>query len=482
MRHIKGVTVVDSRESALRVLDQLMQLSGPGHVHACDTEVIGLDLDLKSSVGQGKVICASIYSGPQHNFGNGARIWIDNLDDAEGTLEILKPFWESQNHYKAWHNLGFDRHVLHNHGINVVGFAGDTMQMARLWDSSRRSYSLETLSEELLVNASAKMGMKTRFGRAVTLTDGTLGKDVILPPLEEIQRDPETVVEWIDYSTLDAEATHQLYHFLKNALLSTSWHDTKSQWDFYWQHWRPFGELLTDIEREGIMVDLEHLRHAEEKAKRDAVLHEQRFLEWAHKFSPDARFMNAKSSAQKQQFFFAPSVNSRTGELLPAEREFSTENTEEWIEEGKTKALKSRTFTITGLGIPAVAYNASGWPSVGAAELEELVGPDLEGGVYGRAYEFFGGGKKGKEACQAIDDLLESTRIDTLLNNFIVPLQGIVDAHHRVHASLNLNTETGRLSCRRPNLQNQPALEKDRYRIRQAHIFCCLRRENLICS
>ena len=41
---------------------------------------------------------------------------------------------------------------------------------------------------------------------------------------------------------------------------------------------------------------------------------------------------------------------------------------------------------------------------------------------------------------------------------------------HRVHCSLNINTETGRLSARRPNLQNQPALEKDRYGIRRAFI------------
>ncbi|RVX04012.1 DNA polymerase I A, chloroplastic/mitochondrial [Vitis vinifera] len=40
----------------------------------------------------------------------------------------------------------------------------------------------------------------------------------------------------------------------------------------------------------------------------------------------------------------------------------------------------------------------------------------------------------------------------------------------RIHCSLNINTETGRLSARRPNLQNQPALEKDRYKIRQAFI------------
>lgn len=44
--------------------------------------------------------------------------------------------------------------------------------------------------------------------------------------------------------------------------------------------------------------------------------------------------------------------------------------------------------------------------------------------------------------------------------------QELVDENSRVHCSLNLNTETGRLSARKPNLQNQPALEKDQYKIR----------------
>ena len=58
--------------------------------------------------------------------------------------------------------------------------------------------------------------------------------------------------------------------------------------------------------------------------------------------------------------------------------------------------------------------------------------------------------------------------IDTMLNTFIKPLQDLADAQSRVHCSLNLNTETGRLSSRRPNLQNQPALDKDQYLIRKA--------------
>ena len=40
-----------------------------------------------------------------------------------------------------WHNYSFDRAVLWNHEIDVRGFGGDTMHMARLWDSNRQVHS-----------------------------------------------------------------------------------------------------------------------------------------------------------------------------------------------------------------------------------------------------------------------------------------------------------------------------------------------------
>ena len=55
-----------------------------------------------------------------------------------------------------------------------------------------------------------------------------------------------------------------------------------------------------------------------------------------------------------------------------------------------------------------------------------------------------------------------------MIANFLTSLQSLCDDQSRVHCSVNLNTETGRLSSRRPNLQNQPALEKDKYKIRKA--------------
>ena len=82
--------------------------------------------------------------------------------------------------------------------------------------------------------------------------------------------------------------------------------------------------------------------------------------------------------------------------------------------------------------------------------------------------------RRALEAAVALDALCEASAIGTLLSGFIISLQSDDLAGRdkgpgrRVHCSLNLNTETGRLSARRPNLQNQPALEKDRYKVRKA--------------
>jgi DNA polymerase I-like protein with 3'-5' exonuclease and polymerase domains len=105
-----------------------------------------------------------------------------------------------------------------------------------------------------------------------------------------------------------------------------------------------------------------------------------------------------------------------------------------------------------------------------AARLESLQREGEAMGL-GTMYAAMGGGREGVEACCALEALCDVSAVDKLLSAFLVPLQGdsISTPHdHRVHCSLNLNTETGRLSARRPNLQNQPALEKDRYQVRRA--------------
>lgn len=95
--------------------------------HAWDTETINIDAKEESPVGHGKIICATVFAGPDIDFGNGPRLFIDNYADAEGLIMEFKEYMENPKYLKCWHNYGFDRHIFYNHGIDVKGFAGDTM-------------------------------------------------------------------------------------------------------------------------------------------------------------------------------------------------------------------------------------------------------------------------------------------------------------------------------------------------------------------
>ena len=225
-------------------------------------------------LGNGKVICASIYCGPKYNFGNGSRIWIDNLDEAHGTLQYFKEYLEDPSIRKVFHNYSFDYHELRNEGITVQGFSCDTMHMARLWESSRvgkGSYSLESLSEELYIR---KRPYKEIFGTPHIKRDGMQGKTIDVPPVivpfsplvhpQDLQRGLSTRSAWIEYSAFDAEATWHVRKELESLLREMFWTSEPlpsgptelSMWDFYRRYYRDFGQLLVNMEQRGIHVAL----------------------------------------------------------------------------------------------------------------------------------------------------------------------------------------------------------------------------------
>lgn len=139
-----NVTIVRTKEQARIVLAALKEskLKEPERIHACDTEVMDIDLKNVGPVGNGYVTCLSVYSGPDFDYGlndqgPGTMLWVDNLDDACGILDEFKEWLEDEMVLKIWHNYGFDRHVLWNEGINVLGFGGDTSKF-RYCSSFRR--------------------------------------------------------------------------------------------------------------------------------------------------------------------------------------------------------------------------------------------------------------------------------------------------------------------------------------------------------
>jgi DNA polymerase I len=478
-----GVTIVRDSRAAAHVIHQLTRAQDA--FVAWDTETTGVDPTAESPVGRGRVICLSAYGGDKLDFGDGPRLFVDCLD-AEGggeeMLQLFRNYFEDDELYKVWHNYSFDRHVLNNHGIAVAGFGGDTMHMARLVDTSRQRYSLEELCKDYLDEGLRKATMKERFGARRVLKSGAESKDVVVPSTVELQRSAEHRRAWIEYAASDAELTHRLMEVLSgelsrmevtaggNALPELPFANLRQLYD---RLFVPFGNMLIDMERTGFKVDVSVLLDAQGAAEGDRDRLEDKFRDWAARRSPDARYMNVNSGKQKQQLLFAPVRNRQTGDVMPLEKEFVVEQVGVMAERYaaelaaaggvRRRGKLKKAVTLTGLGLPPSTLTTGGWPSVSAEALRKLCGsPRGDPPVYGEA--------KDPATCLAIDDLMGASSVSTLLSGFIVPLQTMVDGGGRIHASLNLNTETGRLSSRRPNLQNQPALEKDRYKIRSAFV------------
>ncbi|XP_056694182.1 DNA polymerase I A, chloroplastic/mitochondrial [Spinacia oleracea] len=514
------VLVVDNVTVARKVVHKLTH-EYKHHVHACDTEVSNIDVKQETPVNHGEIICFSIYSGEEVDYGNGKTcIWVDVLDGGgNDILAEFAPFFEDSSIKKVWHNYSFDSHVIENYGIKPSGFYADTMHMARLWDSSRRTvggYSLEALTSNPDVMYASAMGqeddlmgkisMKTIFGRRKTKKDGSQGKTVSLPAVEELQR--EERVPWICYSSLDSMSTLKLYESLESKLLQMPWimegEYVGNMLHFYNNYWQPFGKLLVQMETEGMLVDRSYLAEVEKVAIAQQQVAADRFRNWVSKYCPDARYMNVGSDTQLRQLLFGGICNRKNhNEFLPTEKKFKVPNIHNVIEEGKKTPKKFCDITLHKIGdtIQTEFYTPSGWPSISGVALKAIAGKvsaeydfsgdaadasedlliedplnsgrkDADISAYGTAYAAFGGGQEGMEACHAIASLCEVCSIDSLISNFILPLQGshVSGKNGRIHCSLNINTETGRLSARRPNLQNQPALEKDRYKIRQAFV------------
>jgi hypothetical protein len=72
-----GTTHVTSRAEARRVVRLLEEHARhDGAFHACDTEVVDLDLAAQPVVGHGRIICFSIFADPLLDLGSGPRLWV----------------------------------------------------------------------------------------------------------------------------------------------------------------------------------------------------------------------------------------------------------------------------------------------------------------------------------------------------------------------------------------------------------------------
>ncbi|CAD7955888.1 unnamed protein product [Amoebophrya sp. A25] len=131
-------------------------------------------------------------------------------------------------------------------------------------------------------------------------------------------------------------------------------------------------------------------------------------------------------------------------------------------QETKTKSKKQkRTFVVCGLGLRPPrrdkdSIGPGGWPKTCRVALERI-----REMCANHHYESY------RVKVPLIDNIIKAKQARAMLTYFIKPLKALAESG-RIHPSLMLDTSTGRLACRAPNLQNQPALDKDVYQVRKS--------------
>ncbi|CAJ1392420.1 unnamed protein product [Effrenium voratum] len=411
----------------------------------------------------------AIYGGPNIDLGNGeTKAFVDLHGKGTSFLAAWWQFFASPVK-KVYHCFADFRRLMEsvNSGFDgqlATGFLADVMHMARLWDPS-----LDENCKQNDVYSVAGLARQLEL----------LGASWRLEPMIKAGEDSND--KWIQCCGDKAAAIFHLHQKLVQLLKQQPWEAVEqpgsTMLEFYQQHWRPLGKLLSDMEFRGMPLDEARLAElvADTQVNQDKL--ESAFLDAA-----SARLgvaldslegLNLNSPLQLRHLFFA--AEEKDFESLPVEtplpawvpldaKELQSLKKPELEELCREKQCKlsgrkadlimrlsqpedprkvrkvRKTIRIPGMGISPMSATPRGDPQVTLETLQKLLDE--------RASDL---GSEGEKAAKA---LLEWRKIESRLN-FLKPLQSAA-CNGRVHPQLNLNTMTGRLSSRSPNLQGEP--------------------------
>ena len=500
------ITVVDNVSSARLMAKTLLNLED---VVAWNIEATDIDTKRFHTAGTGgRVLCASAYVPGKLCVFIDAQPLSEDEDSADNfdslILNELKPYFESNTHLKSSHSVADDIHVLAQHGINLRGVESDTRYLARLsntafgsWEGSAFKHSdpyVIANDEEPVKESATAKGYDLRssiqnFNPSLVIeySDKKIEKFVKKFNGPKIAHYSATMRNyWIQRTVESAALTHDLRDQLKSRLEETEWTsevfpptstNPRTMWDLSRSIHTPLVCLLADVEQTGIGIDEKFLKSVREKTQSIVQSHREKFVQYASALrdpftnkllNPHANLININSVHHVRQLLFG----------FPSERQ------SDWFQYGK-KSGKTRipnksvfqtdggatTVTVSGIGLRPIQsklnkkrlsdYSAKGVPSVNQKLLAEYAGSDPENGKLGRAADpeqlpSFASPQYTQQACLMMHHLLNVGKYDYVVGSFIDPLMEKIVNHDRIHPSLSLDTSTGRLVCRKPNLHNPP--------------------------
>ncbi|SFB70364.1 DNA polymerase I [Zunongwangia mangrovi] len=181
----------------------------------------------------------------------------EDKEKAQQLIELLRPFFESQEIEKIGQNLKYDIKVLDKYGIQVEGPTFDTMIAHYLINPDMR-HNMDVLAETYL----------NYTPQPISELIGKKGKN------QKSMRDVP-LAEQTEYAAEDADITFQLKEFFEKEL------DEAKTRKLFNEIEMPLVEVLADMEIEGINLDLDFLKSLSEALDRDIKELEAKIYETA---------------------------------------------------------------------------------------------------------------------------------------------------------------------------------------------------------
>jgi len=161
-------------------------------------------------------------------------------------LDKLKPILESRNIRKIGHNIKYDRNVLQNYKINLNGIEHDSMLLSYVFDSTAIRHGLDNAAEKYL-------SIKTIHYEEVA------GKGAKQIPFAKVDIDIAA-----EYACEDAIVSLELYNYLWEKVSKD-----KNIVKIYQDIEIPLVPILSNIERNGVLIDSEKLNKLSKELEKD---------------------------------------------------------------------------------------------------------------------------------------------------------------------------------------------------------------------
>ena len=377
--------------------------------------------------------------------------------DLEDVVRFLKPIFEREDVRIIGHNLKFDLHVMSRIGIVVrTKDLFDTMIASWLCD--------ENSPNGLKENSHHYLGIEqTHFKEVTSLVSKEVKKEYGLKANSRVTFDLVLIDDGAPYALDDAYYTWELYLGFLNLL------EEEKMDKVFFKVYVPFLRTLFQMEETGVVVDVDRLSEMESDIDDDVEQLKYDMFDLAGvEFNPS-------SNDQLAELFFGYVKDSKEINL-----DKQPKIVQRLFEEGDEESLAKRGLCIRELDSRRCGlFKITGTPALQKASFRFRAisttasgAPQTSGDVFWKLSKLEFKTKRKKEGVELSKLLTEYKKLDKLKSAFITGLRDQLYDDGKVHPSFNIiGTDSGRLSCSSPNLQQLPkAEEDDKYQIRSLFI------------